>query len=365
MHWGNITYARVGPAPWPGQQRTPAQKGGVPSGTVMVVPSWNRPCGVGEYAHSLVQALRDLGQQVEVVTQTFPLAEHLANPERVHLQYEYSLHDPVRVGELLKHLHRRNVNAVVTLHSFMPGLSDHNSLIRACSRIIVHSEQVRAGLLALGTDPERIELIPIPVPCYYLPDQAVLRRELDLDGGPLLGFFGFAYPHKGMITLADAVQELRWRFPDLRAYFFTSAAPNETSRRCLAEFLAHVQGKKLQGVEVREGYLTEVETVCRLAAMDLSVLPYTEHSAWATSAAVRMALAAGRPIVATNTSFFSDLEGEVLKLPAGDVGSIVSGVTWLLENPQEQEALARRAASYCSQNTWEIAAARHIATYMR
>ena len=355
LHWGTITYERV--APRAGPQVCPM------NGTVMVVPSWGRPCGVAEYARSLTAALEGLGHPVEVVGSVDGL-EQRARGRRVHLQYEYSLHDPTALRELLRRLHRRGRGVVVTAHSFAPELADHNALICACSRIIVHSELVRRGLIAAGADPGRIELIAMPTPRPAVVPREGLRRELGVGDGPAVGFFGFAYPHKAMIPLLDAVAKLQESRPELGAVFLTSAAPNDTSRRSLAHFLDHLRERRLGGVTMWEGYLPEEEAVRRLSALDLVVLPYREHRAVGTSAAVRVALAAARPVLVTDTSFFSDLGPEVRKLPAGDADTIAAGVAQLLGDPAAQAALIQAARAYCERHTWEAAAARHLAVYL-
>lgn len=337
----------------------------------MVVPSWGKRCGVAEYARALAAALRDLGEEILVIS-------HLPHPpapgehpgyDVLHLQYEYGLYNIAHLRAFVRAVRAAGVPLVLTLHAFSPAAPPaYNACIRdGFDRIIVHSEQVRSAVEAGGVPAERLVRIPMGCPSYPLPGRAEARNQHRLRGDPAVGFFGFMFPQKGVIPLGAALRQLRERLPAVRGYFFSSiASENPTSAAYYGEVKSAFDTLGLwDGIHLSLEYLPEEEVVRRLHGLDLIVLPYAEHAppTWGTSAAVRTAMAALRPILTTDTSYFSDLQGEVFKISRPEPAAIAAGIYALWADARLQRRLVAACVRHLEEHSWRAVALRHRSVY--
>ncbi|MEW6104829.1 MAG: glycosyltransferase [Bacillota bacterium] len=355
---------------------------------LMVVPSWGKPCGISDYARALVEHLGDCGVEATVVPSgsgevLLPLFRSLGcngddgsaqRPSRdlsqnaadtgridiVHFQYEFVLYDINELSSAVAVLHGGGVPVVATAHDFAPGLIRHNGLVaRAFSRLIVHSHEARAAYCGVGADPARVAVIPMGCNTYSFGGEVP-----DVGARPAVGFFGFCLPHKGMIELAMAVQEVRRTYPGLKCFMLSSVAPYHSSRTFAARLKETLARLELSdAVRLIDGYLPELEAVRLLHAMDVNVLPYHDHGLIGTSAAARTVMAARRPMIVTDVPFFSDLGPEVYKIPSADPGEIAKALRRLLGDPALRAGLTRRMDEFLRRNDWSSVALKHAGLY--
>lgn len=365
---------------------------------LMVVPSWGKRCGISDYARALVEHLGACGVEATVVPSgsaevLLPLFRSLGcngdggsaqSPSRdpsqdtgdtgpidiVHFQYEFVLYDINELSSTVAVLHGGGVPVVATAHDFAPGLIRHNGLVaRAFSRLIVHSHEARAAYCGVGADPAHVAVIPMGCNTYSFDGEVAGVGALDDEvtgvwARPAVGFFGFCLPHKGMIELAMAVQEVRRTYPSLKCFMLSSVAPYHSSRTFatrLRETLARLELS--DAVTLIDDYLSEREAVRFLHAMDVNVLPYHDHGLIGTSAAARTVMAARRPMIVTDVPFFSDLGPEVYKIPSADPGEIAKALRRLLGDPALCAELTRRMDEFLRRNDWSSVALKHAGLY--
>lgn len=334
----------------------------------LAVPSWGRRCGVAEYTLGLQWGFQQLGQPVAILGEAAGIA--LAAGQKrysiVHIQHEYSLWEPGLMRRQALDLLHMGVTPVVTVHAYA-AVPDHNAVLRdVFPYLVVHSEGMARSLHDdLGVPSERVRVIHPGVKPLPLPHRERVRAELGLAPGQVaLGYCGFFYPQKGLIELGEAVAELRGQFPGLRCFLFANVAENDTSRRYYEEVRAALSTRGLwDSVTLKNEYLPESRLVGYLHAMDVNVFPYAEMAAQQISAAVRTAIAALRPIVTTSAFAFSDLNGEVEKIPDNQPGRIAGAVRGLLSDPRRQEELIATMRQHIGQHSWSVVASRHIALY--
>lgn len=334
----------------------------------MVISSWGRPCGVGEYGRALVEAMRDLGHAPAVIPMGPAAAVARVRAlglDLVHFQYEYNLMDAGELAAAVTALARSGVPSVVTVHSWSPEARYANGILAAMPCLfVVTMPALRLALVRAGIAGARVAVLPIGIPSYPLPPRAQARAQLGLDGEPAVGFFGFYHRHKGIASLALAGRILRERYPGLRCFVFATAAPNEGSRRAREEVLSFLDAHRLwDAVTVTEEYLPEEEIVRRLHAMDVNVLPYAELAGVQASAAVRTVLAARRPTVVTETAHFSDLGREVCKIADNRPERIAAAIAEVLEDAGKAQALVERVARLADRQSWVRVAAAHWRCY--
>ncbi|NLG79348.1 MAG: glycosyltransferase [Firmicutes bacterium] len=360
---------------------------------LMVVPSWGKRCGISDYARALVEHLGDCGVEATIVPSgsagvLLPLFRSLRcaggsarslsrdpsyDTDRidiVHFQYEFVLYDIDDLSSAVAVLHDAGVPAVATAHDFAPGLTRHNGLVaRAFSRLIVHSQEARAAYCGAGADPARVVVIPMGCNTYSFDGEVAGVGSLDdevtgMGARPAVGFFGFCLPHKGMIELAMAVQEVRRTYPGLKCFMLSSVAPYHSSRTFAARLKETLARPELSdAVTLIDDYLPEGEAVRFLHAMDVNVLPYHDHGLIGTSAAARTVIAAGRPMIVTDVPFFSDLGPEVYKIPSADPGEIGKALRRLLGDPALRAGLTRRMDEFLKRNDWPSVALKHAGLY--
>lgn len=358
-----INQTRRPPAPAPAPARAVAKDLKV----VMIVPSWGRHCGVAEYSAALAEALESAGCGVRIVDGPSPepgraLSRHEFSV--VHIQHEYSLYSRRDLELCWTRSAVNHVPAVLTLHSFTrDARADNYFLGKAFRDIIVHSERTRQALQAGGWK-QRIHVLPMGVRAHDLVPREAVVADLGLGNGPAIGFVGFMHWYKGLLPLVTAVARLRATHPEAICHVFSGFSEDRSSREYYEHFISECDAAGIRDAfRLHMGYEDERKLVQYLHAMDLNVLPYEANGYYATSAAVRLLLAAQRPIITTDAPFFADLDREVLKIAEPTPDSILDAITFLLAHPMIQRRLVDQIRRHLEKNSWDAVAARHIEVY--
>jgi glycosyltransferase involved in cell wall biosynthesis len=275
--------------------------------------------GVADYVRHLVTELGTVGVDVALITMTSVggVARELraCRPDLVHLQFAPSAFGFSPAVGVLPLLLDRRVPLVTTVHEYgwwsalpwLPGwalrLLERNGwwdretgrLIPASAATVVTNEVHAEAVRGRGTTPHVIPLAPnVTADAGHEPGQDVSH--------PLLAFFGYVHPVKGVRYLIEAVALLRDRHPGVRLAVvggFTSLALPEPEARAFAAELAALACE--HGVADRvefTGYLPAEQATALLARADLGVLPFTE-GVTTKSGALLTLLAHGLPTVVT------------------------------------------------------------------
>jgi glycosyltransferase involved in cell wall biosynthesis len=223
---------------------------------------------------------------------------------------------------------RRPVQVVMECHNVLPheggGVLARRLTqlaLAAADAFIVHADADARALTALGLRPEvpryRVALPPMSLP--PAPDRAAARARLGLPAeGPVLLFFGFVRPYKGLDHLLTAMPDIVARVPRVRLLvageFWAPAA--RFAERAAALGVG-------EAVRLDDRYVPNEAVGDYFAAADLVVLPYVEAS---QSAVVPLAAQFGVPVVASRVGGLPDV--------------VADGVTGLLVPPADPVALA-------------------------
>jgi len=332
----------------------------------MVIPSWDSRCGIAEYTKSLCQALKKLGCNIQILGGNLSRLglEKLSGVSIIHFQYEYSLYNNDDMKSFYREVAARGIYPLLTLHSYTDEARDHNLLLQQLlHKVIVHAEHTRDLLKSRGW-PQEIRVIPMGVPDVSLREQKEIKKELGIGAGPAIGFFGFMHRHKGIVSLVQAVKKLSIFYPGAQCYIFSSISENKVSEQFCRYFLRQIEIFGIADVvKLKLGFLPEKKLVHYLSAMDINVLPYTECGYNSTSAAVRILMAARRPIITSKTPFFDDLTDQVVKISEVTPEAIFDALVWLLDQPAIQQEMVERLDQYARENTWEASALQHYRFY--
>ncbi len=280
-------------------------------------------CGIGDYSARLADALGRLGGfQVECWTRRgwaggagedaranlgfgpagmldLVKAIRRFRPDLVHLQFPTQGYGRRIVPWLLPVVARAmGVAVVVTWHEHLATLVPRELLSAAvCAGVVVvrpdFSARMRWPLrLVLGRTPLRFIPGASALPTVALDEhaRAAERRRLGVEGGIVVGYFGFVYPAKGVADLFRILDPQRHRL-----LLIGQLDPREAYQ---AEVHAALAAPPWSGRAVSTGFLPAEAAARALAACDAVLLPFRDGGGvWNSS--LHAALQQGTPVVTT------------------------------------------------------------------
>lgn len=367
--------------------------------------------GVSDYVVHLMEALWDVGVTAAAVSvtpngtrapwrwlaATGRAAERVRRlrPDLVHVQFAPSTYRFSGSPGLLPFRLPRTAPLVTTVHEYgwwaaprwLPdaawppleraGLWDRETgrLVPASTAVIVtnpaHAAAVRRRT---GVPAVQVPLAP-NVEHHGGPsaDRQRVRLELGLrPGAPLLAFFGFVHPVKGVRYLIEALPALRDRWRDLHLLviggFTSQALPEPEARLFRAELTELARRYAVTDAVTFTGHVPAAQVSAALHAADVVVLPFTA-GVTLKSGALLTALAHGVPTAVTEPAG-GDPElrrtGAVSVIPARrDATAVVHAVGRLLADPDLRRRLAEQGRRLAEPHSWSRVAAAHRLLYER
>jgi glycosyltransferase involved in cell wall biosynthesis len=363
--------------------------------SVALVSTWNCRCGIATYSEKLISAFpsgslkvsvlanrdaRTLGPDPPWVRRVWSQAEGeyegIVNavleiaPDLVHVQFHPGLFaEYAAFASVLEELGRRGVTRAVTLHLVEDvhfyGRRMRMELLKpalkGCEALVAHRPDDLARLA--GDGGARRVTIPHGGDFFPVRRRSAVLEELSLTGRRVVASFGFAFPHKGVLETIRAVDALRRDWPSILLLALHAERPEGGSPEYLAQCRREILERSLSDhVVLIDEFLGEPELALLLSAAEVVVLPYL-HSEESASGAVRYALAAGRPTIATRTRIFDDVAEAVIRIPDADPERLAGQIASLLEDPRKQLDQARAARRFAREHSWQRVARRHARLY--
>ncbi|HEV8611645.1 MAG TPA: glycosyltransferase [Thermoanaerobaculia bacterium] len=332
---------------------------------VAVMSTWKTHCGIADYADSLTRAFpRDRDWRVYAEARSCGVSEDgnvrrnwdigLENLTRLERDLESDApdvlliqHNPAFFREealrrLLALAREKGVASAITLHA-VQGLRIDSALaleLARTDRIYVHRAGDAEWLARLGP---RSNVRVIPQGITRLPERSPewVRKEIGLPGRFLIGHFGYLRPHKGVIELVEAFERIAASDPRADLLLLCAEYPSEDSRdyrkRCEARISRSPVASR---IHASFDHLDFDTAGFLMQACDVLAFPYYP-SGESSSAAVRLGIAAGRPIVVSDSKIFEELR---------DVVEVASSI--------EPEPLARAIREVAGEGVRSVAEAR-------
>ena len=247
------------------------------------------------------------------------------NPDVVVFQYWLPFFAPA-YGIIARRLKKRGIKVLSVVHNALPhekrpgdrALSRY--FLRSNDTLLVLSESVEHDLGMLGV---RVPCRRVAHPVYQVfgdPIEKVeARRRLELPArAPVLLFFGFVRPYKGLRVLLEAMPPVLKHLPEARLIVAGECYDDASVYRNLVEKLGISQQ-----VRLRLEYIPDEAIPALFSAADVVVQPYTSAT---QSGVAQIAFHFERPLIVTDVGALAE--------------TVPDGVAGLVVPPEDFEALA-------------------------
>jgi len=349
-------------------------------------------CGIATYSKFLTDALRDLRQDVYVVShfggsgpQVFPVFDYEDNdlaekafstmmrfsPDLVHIQHEFGLfgkHYGLQVVPLITLFKMNRVPVVTTLHTVYYEMKEEQNIVLSnilhnSSAVIVHEGYQKDYLLKNfpATNPDLIHVIEhgarevAPVP------NAKARIGLPTDKKVVL-MIGYFRPSKNFELIVDLFPEIVKRVPD--AILVLAGKVRGYEYRDYRTMLF----KKIENSPVKDrifvirGQLEQEVFDTILSAADVVVLPYKINS---QSGILAHSLAFGKPLVVSNSGSMQHIMKRAeCGLVSNSEKDYIQNITTILNDESLARKFSGNALKYVREViSWKKVAERHLKIY--
>lgn len=371
--------------------RTKHRKSNTPT-PLGIVTTWNTKCGIANYSKYLLEHLNkkiavkifansDCERNGPDGTNVFRcwergydkgdltiLCEEILRQgtEIVNIQYNFGFFGVKQLGDLIISLKKNNIRAVITFHATasadicgkLQSLGDIAVELRCADKILVHSTKDVERLKAFNVD-KNVVWFPHGMFLFDDENRFVLRRKRNLLNSKIVASFGFLLPHKGMLELIESLPLLIDTYPDMLFLFVCALYPHPVSREYFEQCMKRVNELKLQDhVIFMTDYLDEKDIMKFLHLADMLVFPYTDTSE-SSSAAIRLAAGARRPIITSASPIFDDFKAEVLQIDSVEPKGIAKVITSLYENKEAYEKFTTSIIARGEKERWEVVAKKY------
>jgi glycosyltransferase involved in cell wall biosynthesis len=241
--------------------------------------------------------------------------------------------------------------------------------------IVTHAAAVRAVASRLPQLGPQLEQVPIganiPVRAADGPTAcAALRQRFGWEArAPVISYFGFLHPVKGLETLLDAFRRIVAARPEARLLLIggaqSLALQGEEALRYQAKIEWLIAELGLEHAVHLTGYLPDEALSHCLAGSDIGVLPF-HAGVTAKSGSLLVMWNHGLPVVATEPPELEPpLVGAAWFVPRRNPEALAAGLRRLLDDPVLRQRLALGGRQAVAGFSWGSIAERHLEIYRR
>jgi glycosyltransferase involved in cell wall biosynthesis len=351
-----------------------------------IITTWNTKCGIANYCRYL---LNHVGEAVS--TKIFANQDCIRNgldedfvsrcwergwidgdlgklgdkitaqdAQVVNIQYNFGFFGVKQLGDLIIDLARRGIRVIVSFHSTAPvevhgvrqSLESIAVELRCADRLLVHSPTDVALLKTIGLE-KNVSVFPHGMLVFEDEDICAVRKAQNIPNSKVVGSFGFLLPHKGVLELIQSVPYLRAEYPDILVLLVCALYPDPVSGEYYERCKSRVEELGLENhVCFVTEYLEERAIIRRLHVADLLVLPY-KSTTESSSAAIRLAACAKRPIITSALPIFDDFRNETYQIRSVEPTTIANAIKVLYKSRDTYEKLKSAIIDKGKRETWE------------
>ena len=360
-----------------------------------MVSTWDAKCGIAEYSRYFIEGIHAASRQIAVEVLASPgdavwpatdvpstvcwnlrpewdlsalRAAVLGNGcEVVHFQFNFGFFDLDELALTIRELKSAGKRVVITFHRTADLVQDDRFIslrsiadaLRQASLLLVHNDIDRERLASFGIS-DNVAVLPHGNVVF---PQIVrgLRKAWGIPFDPVIGTFGFLFPHKGMLELLQALSILRQDYPNAGLMAQCALHRDPTSANFEQIVRRRIDELGLgEHVMLSTAFVEPAEAAVFLQLTDIVVLPY-HSSTESSSAAVRFALSAGRPVITTAGSIFSDVAACTYQIPSNQPAELARAIKTVLDHPALREGLSSRARGYAEASSWPQVGRQYLA----
>jgi glycosyltransferase involved in cell wall biosynthesis len=220
--------------------------------------------------------------------------------------------------------------------------------------VLVVSSELKKHVVQLGVKRDKIHVVPNGVNTELFrpakPD-AILRKRLQSNGGPILGFVGGLRPWHGVEILPRLMERLSRRHDSLRLIVVGEG-------QLRSSLMETFESMNLSKRVTFTGALPHEEIPAVIRQFDVALAPYPklDHNFYFSPLKLYEYMACGVPVAAAKVGQIAEVvsHGKTGLLHApGDLGALVGDCERLLSNPKFSATLGRAAAAKVAREfTW-------------
>tara|TARA_B100001778_G_scaffold334019_1_gene344012 strand:- start:1208 stop:2527 length:1320 start_codon:yes stop_codon:yes gene_type:complete len=356
---------------------------------VAVVCNWNDKCGISTYTGYLVEAMKGKVAEMRIFSEhtddqtqedeefvercwtrgesLLPLAEQILdwNPDFVIIQHEFGIFpNAFRFMQFTEALN--GTPYVVAMHSVYEHL-DKLVYTEACKNIIVHSKDAKETLERLGNT-RQIDVIPHGCITADETDELwnIMRSPYTIMQ------FGFGFEYKGVERAIQAVAHLKRTDPKFEnLFYFFLWSTNSHNLATQSDYydklikLAEEEGVR-DNIAILKKYQSERMLNLYLRLAKMVVFPYVvngDNKVYGASGAIRIAMAHGKPVVASDSHLFDDLEG-VIPRPKDHL-ELAQVIDEIFSDDERRNEVVRAGINYVQTHSWDYSADRYLELYAK
>ncbi len=349
-------------------------------------------CGIATYSQFLIDALRNLRQDVYIVShlggsgqQVFPVFDYedqdLAekafstmmrfSPDVVHVQHEFGLfgkHYGVQVLPLIVLFRMNQIPVVTTLHTVYREMKPEQNIILQnillnSDRVIVHEEYQKDYLLThfSGIPESHIHIIEHGArEVQPVPDA---KRKIGLpENKKVILMIGYFRPSKNFEYIVELFPEIARRVPDAILVIAGKVRGHEYRDYRTMLFKKIEQSPFKERIYVIRGQLEQEVFDTIMSAADVVVLPYKINS---QSGILAHSLAFGKPLVVSNSGSMQHIMKRAqCGLVSHSAEDYIQNITRILSDEQLARRFSQNARNYVKEAiSWNKVAERHLKIY--
>nr|WP_301287482.1 glycosyltransferase [Methanocalculus alkaliphilus] len=249
------------------------------------------------------------------------------------IHFEFGFFDIGIFGKFIDSLSEKDVAIIIIMHSTVdyndPGnnvsLRSIGESLRKVQRIFVHCVNDLNQLKEYGIICNTA-LFPHGVDECPSVDIKNLKRDMDLQEKKIIASYGHILPYKGITELLYAFKIVHNQIPESHLLLISTTVSSQESLSLLEECRSLIQDLNLEAhITLITNYLEDRDSLALLSLSDVIVYPY-QYAHKASSNAVRLGLASGKPVLCTPLITFNDVAPIIYYLSGTDHESIALGI---------------------------------------
>jgi len=353
---------------------------------VAMVTTWNSKCGIAEYSKMLCSELDDRidftiypNYGVPLITedednvacrcwqsssegdmkQLIHELKYNFHGDIIHLQVNAGFFNYCELARFIEELHGLK-KIVLTLHKVkdivLPdrtiSLKSIKDQLNSCHRLIVFQKADVELLIDMGVNSEIIAVVPIGQGKFPIRNRSDVSNKLHIRNRLVLGSYGFLLPPKGIIEGIEAVAIVKKYIPDVLYLVCCSLYDNPISESYYQQCKTIVHDKGLsRNVVFITDYLSNEQSVTILQACNILLMNY-KPSEEPASGAIRLCVAAMRPIMTTRQDVFAEYSDCTYQIDSCSPKLIADGILKLKDDIDLQKKLVENMKSVVENTSW-------------